>query len=277
MEYKASESNMAYNEKNMELCRLIQNGTEEEKKVASEELIRLNTPLLKKEVGRMYPMYSEVPTFDEDDAFQEACMGLLHAAEKYDCSQSSFSTYAVTWIRQKIGRECDNNLGVSRIPSHSVTVYRKARRAADRSLNESAFLDYIKNSDMYSESEKQSIRLVSDFKYVSSINRIVGNSDDDGCEFGELILTEEKADESINRIACRMAIKEALGELTEKERWVIEHRFGFKTSWTLSECGDRMPGGKVTRERVRQIENGAIKKLSQKAARLGLDAFREAN
>lgn len=276
MEYKASECSMVYNERNIELCRLIQTGTEEEKKTASEEMIRLNTPLLKKEVGWMYPMYSDTTTFDEDDAFQEACMGLLHAAEKYDCSQSSFSTYAVPWIRQKIGREYDNNLGVSRIPTHSLTLYRKARRKADQSLTEHAFIDYINASSEYSANEKEAIRLVSDFKYTTSINRIVGESDEEGCELGDLIPSAEQADSSINDIARKLTLHEAIAELAPREKWVVEHRFGFKASWTLSECGERMPDGPVTRERVRQIENSALRKLSQKAARFGLDAFMEA-
>ena len=262
-------------EENNRLCLIIQTSQDtDEVKAAKERLIKLNEGLVQKSAGKLFAMYSENPVYSFDDAYQEGCIGLLRAAETYDPTQAAFSTYAMPWIRQKIGRSCEDASNVSRIPTHAVTFYKKMRKQFGENLTDTEFINKVLADRHLTETQKNDIKMVYEFKYTLSLNRLVGEGDDVDTEMEDLIPADpDETDKNMNAIALKDALTRAVASLGEREKWVIEHRYGIVANMTLDACGKNVPWGEITRERIRQIENNALKKLSIRAGKYGLRDF----
>lgn len=240
-------------EEEIKLAEKMENGDEIAKKRLIEANLRLVVSIAKKYVRRGMQFL---------DLIQEGNMGLIKAVEKFDYTKGfKFSTYATWWIRQSITRAIADQARTIRIPVHMVETITKVKKAQNQLLHENGcepsedeIAEYL---NLSVDKVREIIRIAQD---PVSLETPIGEEEDS--HLGDFIPDDDTpapADE-----ACNSMLKQMLGEvldtLTEREKRVIILRFGLidGRQRTLEEVGQEF---QVTRERIRQIETKALRKL----------------
>jgi RNA polymerase primary sigma factor len=210
------------------------------------------------------------------DLIQEGNTGLMKAVEKYEYRRGyKFSTYATWWIRQAITRAIADQARTIRIPVHMIETMTKlrnvAKKLAQRNGREPSLEEIANESQISLEETKRVLKIA---KHPISLDRPIGEGDDS--YFGDFI--EDESAESPVSAATHEMLKEkietVLQTLSFREREIIKLRYGIGTgyTYTLEEVGRIF---KVTRERVRQIEAKAIRKLQHPIRSRKLEGFLE--
>ena len=208
------------------------------------------------------------------DLIQEGNTGLMRAVDKYEYRRGyKFSTYATWWIRQAITRSIADQARTIRIPVHMIETMSKIRNVSKKLLQEKGGepnIDEIARDVNISVSEARRVLKIS--RHQISLDRTVGESDDSA--FGDFI-EDDKAESPVLAAAQEMLkekIESVLDTLTYREREIIKLRYGIGDgyTYTLEEVGKKFM---VTRERVRQIEAKAVRKLQHPVRSRRLEGF----
>ena len=210
------------------------------------------------------------------DLIQEGNTGLMRAVDKYEYRRGyKFSTYATWWIRQAITRAIADQARTIRIPVHMIDVLSKLRNTSKRLLQETGREPTTEETALAADlSIEETRRVLNIGRHPVSLDRPVGESED-SC-FGEFIEDNgiDRPDKAASNEMLRDRIEGLLKTLTYREREIIRLRYGLGDgyTYTLEEVGRIF---KVTRERVRQIEAKAVRKLQHPVRSKQLEGFLE--
>ena len=251
-------------EEEVELAKRIEHGDLQAKERMINSNLRLVVSIAKKYQGHELPLI---------DLIQEGIFGLIRAAEKFDHRRGfKFSTYATFWIRQAIQRGLANKARTIRIPVHigqrERKIARTERELATELGRDPTDEELAQGAELTVEEVKEAREAP---RTVTSLERPVG--EDDGSELGDLLPSggptpDEEVDVSLRQDALRSAV----GRLPERERRVIEMRFGIEGEepTPLRETGRRLG---MSSEGVRKLESKALSRLANTRE---IEALREA-
>ena len=210
------------------------------------------------------------------DLVEEGNLGLLHAIDKFDPRKGyRFSTYASYWVEQYVRRSVEENSKTIRIPPHAWTALRKWLKQWDNMHGklgrDPTMAEMAKHMHWNANQVRTALNASEIVTGLSSIETPLSSSGDTDDTMGDTLRDADSStpDNLISILRLHDELKDALVEIGERERMIVEYRYGLtgQTPMTLNDIGKKLG---LSRERVRQIEERALLRLRRVAAKMGL-------
>lgn len=247
------------------LTKIYKTGNKKQKETAKEILVNSNLRLVVYNAKK----YSHIGNLPFEDLIQEGIIGLITGIEKFDYKTGhKLSTYVTFWIRQAISRYISNNGRLIRLPVHIYEKLSRFNKARKKYIDENGIEPDNKTMAEIMDTDVNDIeKLIEYSRDTLSLNKTIGDEEDTTLED----MVADKNNISPEEFSINSMLKEdvdkILSTLKEREREVIRLRYGLDDNvpQTLESVGKKL---NVTRERIRQIENVALKKLKHRAKNL---------
>jgi RNA polymerase primary sigma factor len=254
---KAHQYHLLSPEEEIEIGKLLKHGNRQEKEFAKKTFLEKNLPLVFFVAKRFRCDFLE-----PIDIIQEGNIGLIRAIKKFDIDKGfRFSTYAIWWIRQSISRTISTKNGMVRLPAHIAEIRTKAKLFIEEywCTHASEPDDQLVANYIGYTLDKYKKDIASTFDYVSIDTPILGGHDDIEAILLDVIPGSDLNKEIENNLAT-IEIEKILKYLNKREEHIIIRRFGLFgfPQMKLEDVGKTL---NITRERVRQIEKAALKKM----------------
>lgn len=250
----------------IELTSLAQQGDQNAKKRVVEANMRLVI-----NIARAY----RSRTVSLEDLIQEGAIGLMHAVDRYDASKGfRFSTYATHWVRQSIGRALDNKAKAIRLPAHITHTLRRMEKERGRLIHtlgrEPSFKELADSVDV---TEARLKSMIQSSQELVSLDMKVGERD--STTLGSLIRDDSAGDPESRVLDAEVSdeLRNVLNELSDRERVVMTARLKIEVGSENAMRDELAEELQISRERIRQIEIQAIKKLRVIAHRRQLKEY----
>ena len=229
--------------------------------------LRLVVSVAREYAGRGVPLL---------DLIQEGSIGLLVAARKFDYTRNTrFSTYASKWIRQGVSRCILNHAGVIRVPMHTMEKMRKLLAARSALMQESSTEPTAEELASRCGMEKEKVeKLLELVPQVCSLDAPTGENDEGTLQMLLEDIHAPQPQEELVRRELKQLLDGMLSKLTDRQQQVLRLRFGMDDGvvMSLQQIAEKL---EISKERARQIEQEALKKLHKLGDDLGLEDFLE--
>ena len=228
---------------------------------ARQKILNSNLRLVVSVVKKYYSARVGSNSFTLIDLVQEGNIGLMKAVEKFDYTKGfKFSTYAIWWIKQSITRALLDKADIVRLPVHAGEIYKKLRTYMAENNTMPTVEEVAKEYNISEKLAKELLFFTSNISTLTSLNTPIGDSDDSTIE--DFVENDDVSiEDQIETTILSEEVSKLLSKLTPREKLIIEKRYGigYPKTYTLGELGEELG---LTRERVRQIQKSAMKKLN---------------
>ena len=260
------------NKINADDCAIVQNrdNSPQQRSDAIERLIRRNMKLCYTCINKYRNYYCSA--YGEDDALSSAFQAIMRASFSFDPDKARFCTYTYIWICHYIQRDMLSFIPSVRFPIHDINLYYTLKHKYG-DVDSNTFEEMLKKDEEVSAYTKTLLLKINRVFYMTSLDTPVSEEDDCTRTLGDTYASNDNVEETaISNLFNETISRMIDNKLDERQSWIIRYRYGIGGTGighTLEECGNNFPWGRLSRQRIKQLEKKALNTLMRWCKALG--------